>query len=203
MADTRIIFATRNAHKLAEVQEILSGLIGELRVQSIGSAADLDLPEPIEDGVTFAENAVIKARQIVQATGLAAFADDSGICVDVMGGAPGIFSARWAGAHGDDAANLELLLAQLSDVPQKNRAAHFQCAAALVLPTGEIYVQEGAVHGSLRFERAGCGGFGYDPIFQPDGYEQTLAEISAQEKNAISHRRRAFEALASKIAEIL
>lgn len=203
MADTRIIFATRNAHKLAEVQEILSGLIGELRVQSIGSAADLDLPEPIEDGVTFAENAVIKARQIVQATGLAAFADDSGICVDVMGGAPGIFSARWAGAHGNDAANLELLLAQLSDVPQKNRAAHFQCAAALVLPTGEVYVQEGAVHGSLRFERAGCGGFGYDPIFQPDGYEQTLAEISAQEKNAISHRRRAFEALASKIAEIL
>lgn len=203
MADTRIIFATRNAHKLAEVQEILSGLIGELRVQSIGSAADLGIPEPIEDGVTFAENAVIKARQIVQATGLAAFADDSGICVDVMGGAPGIFSARWAGAHGDDAANLDLLLAQLSDVPQKNRAAHFQCAAALVLPTGEIYVQEGAVHGSLRFERAGCGGFGYDPIFQPDGYEQTLAEISAQEKNAISHRRRAFEALASKIAEIL
>lgn len=203
MADTRIIFATRNAHKLAEVQEILSGLIGELRVQSIGSAVDLDLPEPIEDGVTFAENAVIKARQIVQATGLAAFADDSGICVDVMGGAPGIFSARWAGAHGNDAANLELLLAQLSDVPQKNRAAHFQCAAALVLPTGEVYVQEGALHGSLRFERAGCGGFGYDPIFQPDGYEQTLAEISAQEKNAISHRRRAFEALASKIAEIL
>lgn len=203
MVDTRIIFATRNAHKLAEVQEILSGLIGELRVRSIGSAADLDLPEPIEDGVTFAENAVIKARQIVQATKLPAFADDSGICVDVMGGAPGIFSARWAGAHGDDAANLDLLLAQLSDVPQKNRAAHFQCAAALVLPTGEIYVQEGAVHGSLRFERAGCGGFGYDPIFQPDGYEQTLAEISAQEKNAISHRRRAFEALASKIAEIL
>lgn len=203
MADTRIIFATRNAHKLAEVQEILSGLIGELRVQSIGSAADLDLPEPIEDGVTFAENAVIKARQIVQATKLPAFADDSGICVDVMGGAPGIFSARWAGMHGNDAANLELLLAQLSDVPPENRSAHFRCAAALVLPSGEVYIEEGAVHGVLRCEKTGCGRFGYDPIFQPDGYEQTLAQMSAQEKNAISHRRQAFEALAPKIAEIL
>ena len=203
MADTRIVFATRNEHKLAEVREILCSLIPGLLPENIGSAAALDLPEPVEDGVTFAENAVIKARQIVQATGLPAFADDSGMCVDVMGGAPGIFSARWAGAHGDDAANLALLLAQLSDMPRANRAAHFQCAAALVLPDGNVYVEEGAVHGYLRCEEAGCGGFGYDPIFEPDGYEQTLAEMSAQEKNAISHRRRAFEALAPRIAAIL
>ena len=199
----KIIFATRNAHKLGEIRAILSSIVPELDPEWIGSAAEFDLPEPVEDGVTFAQNALIKARQITQELGLPAFADDSGICVDVLGGAPGIFSARWAGHHGDDAANLDLLLAQIADVKPEFRTAHFQCAAALVLPSGEEIVCEGSVDGKLRFERSGDGGFGYDPIFEPVGYAQTLAELSSEQKNEISHRRRAFAALTPHIAKAL
>lgn len=206
----QIIFATRNAHKLAEVRAILAEVIPELDPELIGSAADLDLPEPVEDGASFAQNALIKARQIVRATGLPAFADDSGLCVKIMGDAPGIFSARWAGRHGDDAANLDLLLAQLADVPEQNRQAHFACAAVLVAPgaaqdaAAETVVSKyGAIYGTLRYERAGTGGFGYDPIFQPDGLSVTLAEIPPARKNAISHRRQAFAALAPHIAAVL
>ncbi len=156
-----------------------------------------------ETGVSFAENALLKAHALARATGLPAVADDSGLCVDVLGGAPGIFSARWSGLHGDDGANLELLLAQLSDIDDAHRGAHFACAAALALPDGTERVVEGRLRGVLRHAPAGLGGFGYDPILQPENETRTCAELTAEEKNAISHRGRAFRALAPAIAELV
>jgi XTP/dITP diphosphohydrolase len=164
-----------------------------------------DGPEPVEDGVTFAENALIKARAAAAHTGRIALADDSGVCVDVLGGAPGIFSARWAGSHGDANANLRLLLDQLADIRHPHRGAQFHCTIALVVPeglpqrAGELTV-EGIWPGRLATEPRGAGGFGYDPIFVPDGgdvtaAELTAAELSAEEKNASSHRARAFRNL--------
>ncbi len=146
--------------------------------------------------MTFAENALLKAQAVAVATGLPAVADDSGLCVDVLGGAPGVFSARWCGRHGDDAANLELLLAQLPDVAPEHRGADFVCAAALALPGGAERVAQGRLDGTLTSAPRGSNGFGYDPIFVPDGEGRTTAELSAAEKNAISHRGRAFRALA-------
>ena len=128
---------------------------------------------------------------------------DSGLCVDVLGGAPGIFSARWAGRHGDDKANLDLLLAQLSDIAEEHRGAHFACAAALALPDGRERVVEGRLRGVLRHAPAGTNGFGYDPILQPDGETRTCAELSPEEKNAISHRGKAFRALVPVVRELL
>ncbi len=159
--------------------------------------------------MTFAENALIKARALVAATGLPAVADDSGLAVDVLGGAPGIFSARWAGRHGDDVANLELLLAQLGDVPAGHRAAGFVCAAALVTPDGTEVVRTGEMRGTLLTAPRGENGFGYDPILQPDeqpgapGTPRSAAELSPAEKNAISHRGKAFRALAPAIVAAL
>jgi XTP/dITP diphosphohydrolase len=170
-----------------------------LNGDQIVGAASFGVPEPKEDGVTFAENALIKARALAQATGLVAIADDSGLAVDVLGGAPGIFSARWAGTHGNDRANLELLLAQLSDIAPEHRAARFVCAAALVTPDGQEHVELGALEGRLLFEPRGDGGFGYDPILQPIGEERSCAQLSAEEKNAISHRGNAFRLLAPHI----
>lgn len=195
-----ILLASRNAHKLEEVRAILLPLISGL--DSIEGAPP-ELPEPVEDGRTFAENAVIKARQVAEATGRPAIADDSGLCVDIMGGAPGIFSARWSGQHGNDAGNLDLLLAQLSDVRPEHRGARFVCAAALAMPDGTVVVEEGQMVGTLRYERAGEGGFGYDPIFQSEGSSLTNAQLSASEKNAISHRNKAFAKLAPHVAAIL
>lgn len=198
----RLVLATRNAHKLDELREILAPLIPDLDPSAIVSAAQFDLPEPVEDAVTFAGNALIKARQIAADTGIPAVADDSGLCVDVLGGAPGIFSARWSGKHGDDRANLELLLAQLADVGPAHRGAYFACAAAFVMPDGREWTLEGRMDGTLRYEPVGENGFGYDPIFQPEGYDVTSAQLSAEEKNAISHRGKAFEAIAPVIAEV-
>lgn len=195
-----IILASRNAHKLTEVREILQPLVPEL--DGIDGAPD-DIPEPVEDGRTFAENAAMKAQQIALGLGVPAIADDSGLCVDIMGGAPGIFSARWAGRHGDDLANLHLLLNQLDDVKGEDRTARFVCAAALALPDGTVVVEEGEMAGTLRYEPVGEGGFGYDPIFQPDGHDVTTAQLAPEEKNAISHRRKAFEALAPHIQRAL
>ncbi|QOQ38567.1 RdgB/HAM1 family non-canonical purine NTP pyrophosphatase [Trueperella pecoris] len=195
-----ILLASRNAHKLEEVRAILLPLIPGL--DSIEGAPP-ELPEPVEDGRTFAENAVIKARQVAEATGRPAIADDSGLCVDIMGGAPGIFSARWSGQHGNDAGNLDLLLAQLSDVKPEHRGARFVCAAALAMPDGTVVVEEGQMVGTLRYERAGEGGFGYDPIFQSEGSSLTNAQLSASEKNAISHRNKAFAKLAPHVVAIL
>jgi XTP/dITP diphosphohydrolase len=198
----RLVLATRNAHKIAELRAILAD--AGLTVELVGADAVPEAPDDVaETGVTFAENALLKAHALAQASGLPAVADDSGLCVDVLGGAPGIFSARWAGKHGDDAANLELLLAQLADVPEAHRGAHFACAAALALPEGAEHVTEGRLRGTLRHAPAGAGGFGYDPILQPEGETRTCAELTPGEKNAISHRGRAFRALAPHIAELV
>jgi XTP/dITP diphosphohydrolase len=190
----RVVLATHNAHKVEEFQAILGSVLPELEIVAY------DGPEPVEDGTSFAENALIKARTAALHTGLPALADDSGICVDVMNGSPGIFSALWAG-HGKGAqANLELLLDQMADIAPENRGAHFACTIALVVPatgadqTGTEHVVEGIWPGALATEAHGGGGFGYDPIFVPEGHEVTAAELTAAEKNAISHRGRAFEA---------
>ncbi|MEU8436942.1 RdgB/HAM1 family non-canonical purine NTP pyrophosphatase [Streptomyces sp. NPDC029216] len=198
---TRLILATRNAGKVTELRAILSdaGLPHEL----VGADAYPEIPDVKETGVTFAENALLKAHALAQATGHPAIADDSGLCVDVLNGAPGIFSARWAGAHGDDRANLELLLSQLSDIPDEHRGAHFFCAAALALPDGTERVVEGRLLGTLRHTPVGGGGFGYDPILQPQGETRTCAELTASEKNAISHRGQAFRALIPVLRELL
>ncbi|MBL1068459.1 RdgB/HAM1 family non-canonical purine NTP pyrophosphatase [Streptomyces sp. 7-21] len=196
----RLILATRNAHKVTELRAILAG--AGITAELVGADTLPDAPDVPETGVTFAENALLKAHALARASGLPALADDSGLCVDVLGGAPGVFSARWAGKHGDDAANLRLLLAQLADVPDEHRGAHFACAAALALPDGTERVAEGRLPGTLRRAPAGEGGFGYDPILQPEGETRTCAELTPEEKNALSHRGRAFRALAPEIARL-
>lgn len=200
---TRLLLATHNAHKVGELRAILAPLLPGLGEAAVLGAGDVGAPEPVEDGITFAENALLKARALAAATGLPAVADDSGLCVDVLGGAPGVFSARWAGRHGDDRANLELLLAQLADVPERHRGAHFACAAALVTPSGTEIVAEGTMPGTLLAAPRGDGGFGYDPILRPEGETRSAAELTAAEKNAISHRGKAFRELTPHIVAAL
>jgi XTP/dITP diphosphohydrolase len=195
----RMVLATRNAHKVGELQAIL--LSAGLEVDLVGLAADA--PEVVEDGMTFEDNALKKARSAAEASGMPAVADDSGLCVDALNGMPGVLSARWAGSHGDDVANLRLLLDQVSAVPDGGRGASFVCAAALALPSGEEHVVEGRLVGSLVREPRGSGGFGYDPVFVPEGDTRTTAEMSAEEKNAISHRGKAFRALAPAIRDLV
>ncbi|MFC0862958.1 RdgB/HAM1 family non-canonical purine NTP pyrophosphatase [Sphaerimonospora cavernae] len=196
---TRVVLATRNAGKIVELRRILAEV--GVPVELVGLDGFPEIGEVAETGSTFAENALLKAHAVAAGSGLPAVADDSGLCVDALNGMPGIFSARWSGGHGDDKANLNLLLAQISDVPDGRRRAHFACSAALALPSGEEHVAEGAVHGVLIREPRGTGGFGYDPIFVPDGDSRTTAEMSAEEKDAISHRGRAFRALVPIIAQ--
>jgi XTP/dITP diphosphohydrolase len=198
----RLVFASHNAHKRDEVWAILEPLLPGWTSGDLASARDFDVPAPVEDGVTFAENALVKARAVCAATGLPAVADDSGLAVDVMGGAPGIFSALWSGRHGADDDNLRLLLAQLIDIPAEHRGASFVCAAALVTPSGLEVVCEGRMEGAIATETAGGGGFGYDPIFIPAGLDVTAAELSAEQKNLISHRGKAFRALAAEFATL-
>ncbi|AZP18134.1 RdgB/HAM1 family non-canonical purine NTP pyrophosphatase [Streptomyces aquilus] len=198
---TRLILATRNAGKITELRAILAD--AGLRHDLVGAEAYPEVPDVKETGVTFAENALLKAHALAQATGLPAVADDSGLCVDVLNGAPGIFSARWAGRHGDDRANLDLLLAQLSDIADEHRGAHFACAAALALPDGTERVVEGRLTGTLRHTPSGTNGFGYDPILQPSGDTRTCAELTPAEKNAISHRGKAFRGLVPVVRELL
>ncbi|KOG11470.1 MULTISPECIES: RdgB/HAM1 family non-canonical purine NTP pyrophosphatase [Streptomyces] len=201
MTRQRLILATRNAGKIKELHAILAD--ADLDLELVGADAYPDVPDVKETGVTFAENALLKAHALARATGLPAVADDSGLCVDVLNGAPGIFSARWAGTHGDDRANLDLLLAQLSDIADEHRGAHFACAAALALPDGTERVVEGQMRGVLRHAPVGTNGFGYDPILQPDGHDVTCAQLSPAEKNAISHRGKAFRALVPVVKELL
>jgi XTP/dITP diphosphohydrolase len=189
----RIVLATHNPHKVAEFDAIVAATRPDLEV------VGYDGPEPIEDGVTFAQNALIKARAAAAHTGLPALADDSGIAVDVLGGSPGVFSAYWAGHAKDAGANLALLLDQLSDIADPHRTAQFVSTIALVVPGGEEHTVEGVWPGRLALAPAGDGGFGYDPIFVPDGQDgraRTVGEFSAEEKTAASHRARAFHALA-------
>ncbi|GEA81304.1 RdgB/HAM1 family non-canonical purine NTP pyrophosphatase [Cellulomonas uda] len=202
-AGARLVLATHNAHKVGELRAILAPVLPGLAADAVVGARDVGAPEPVEDGVTFEQNALLKARALAAFTGLPAVADDSGLAVDVLGGAPGIFSARWAGRHGDDAANLELLLAQLADIRDPHRGARFVCAAALVTPDGFEHVETGALVGTLALAPRGAGGFGYDPALVPLGESRTCAELSAQEKNAISHRGQAFRALAPVVARVL
>jgi XTP/dITP diphosphohydrolase len=199
----RLVLATHNAHKVGELRAILAPVLPGLDPASVVGARDVGAPEPVEDGVTFTENALIKARALAQFTGLPAVADDSGLAVDVLGGAPGIFSARWAGRHGDDAANLALLLAQLADIAEPHRGARFVCAAALVTPDGFEHVETGTLEGVLATEPRGDGGFGYDPILVPTGDTRSCAELTPQEKNAISHRGTAFRALVPTLVRVL
>ncbi|HEY2518972.1 MAG TPA: RdgB/HAM1 family non-canonical purine NTP pyrophosphatase [Streptosporangiaceae bacterium] len=189
----RLVLATHNAAKLIELRRILAG--AGVPVTLSGLDEFPGAPEVAETGLTFAENALLKARAIAAFTGLPAVSDDSGLCIQVLNGMPGIFSARWAGRHGDDGANLSLVLAQIADIAEPNRGAHFTCAAALALPDGREGVAEGRLDGSLTYAPRGTGGFGYDPIFVPEGLSVTTAEMTPEGKDEISHRGRAFRAL--------
>lgn len=189
------VLATHNQHKIEEFNAILGELVPGINV--IG----YDGPEPIEDGVSFAENALIKARAAAAHTGLPSLSDDSGICVDVLGGMPGIFSARWAGNAKDNAANVQLLLDQMSDVRDSDRGAHFTCHVAVVIPeTQEEFVVVGNWPGTIAREVHGVNGFGYDPVFIPEGFEVTAAILDPAEKNKLSHRSRALQALADRLS---
>lgn len=197
----KVVLASRNAHKVAELARILAQ--GGLDLQLVGIEEFPDVPEVAETGATFAANSLLKASAVCAATGLPAIADDSGLAVDALNGMPGILSARWAGRHGDDAANLHLLLGQLAQLPAGRRTAAFHCAAALVLPDGTQRVVEGILEGYLIDEPRGSNGFGYDPIFVPAGLASTTAELSPEEKDAISHRGRALAALVPVLRELL
>ena len=198
---TQVVLASHNAHKLEELRRVLAPLVPGIEL--IG----YDGPEPVESGVTFEENALLKARAAAAHTGLPAIADDSGISVDVLGGCPGIFSARWGGPERSDSGNVDLLLWQLSDLADEHRGAAFMCAAALALPPGasgsgddgdEVSVLA-AWRGSVLRAPAGEGGFGYDPVFLPEGETRSAAQMTAEEKDAVSHRRRAFTELSKEL----
>jgi XTP/dITP diphosphohydrolase len=195
----RVVVATRNPAKVAELRRILE----PYDVDLVDLDAFPDAPDVAETGDSFAANALLKAHAVAEATGLVAIADDSGLAFDALGGMPGIFSARWSGRHGDDAANLQLVLAQLSDVPDERRGAAFICAAAAASPSGGEVVVEGRMPGSLIRAPRGSNGFGYDPVFVPVDDDRTTAEMPAADKDVISHRGRAFRALAPRLAELL
>ena len=193
-----VVVATGNAHKVAEIEAILAPVMPGVRFVALGELGDF--PDPVEDGETFFDNALIKARAAQAETGLPmAVADDSGLCVDALDGAPGIYSARWAGEHGNDAANNEKLMAQMSAVPEAERTARFHSSVVLVRGD-EVLRGDGDCEGVVGFEPRGNGGFGYDPLFLPnDTPGKTMAELTPAEKNAISHRFHALEDLSAKL----
>jgi len=196
-----LLLATRNPGKLAELQRLLESAVPGVAV--VGLRDVPEYPEAPETGATFAENALLKAREAVRYTGLPAVADDSGLTVDALNGMPGVLSARWSGRHGDDAANTALLLGQLADVPDERRGGAFVCAAAIVTPDGAERVLERSWRGQVVREPRGTNGFGYDPVFLPDGLERTAAELTAAEQDARRHRGQAFAALVPLVAELL
>jgi XTP/dITP diphosphohydrolase len=193
----KILLASRNAKKLAELRRILTPALPDVEVVGLDDLAPY--PELPETGATFADNALIKAREGYRQTGLPTVADDSGLAVDALNGMPGVLSARWAGGHGDDTANLRLVLDQVRDVPDERLGAAFLCAVAYVDDAGEI-LTDGRMPGHLEREPRGGNGFGYDPIFVPDGHDRTSAELSIEEKDAISHRGQALRKLAGRLA---
>lgn len=196
----KLLLATRNTKKLVELRRILDP---QVEADVVGLDDVPSYVEVPETGLTFVDNALLKAREGVRYSGLPTIADDSGLAVDVLNGMPGIFSARWAGGHGDDTANLKLVLAQTSDVDDEHRGAAFVCAAVLVHPDGREFVVEETMPGRLIREPRGSNGFGYDPIFVADGQAVTNAELEPAEKDAISHRGKAFRALAQLLAQQL
>lgn len=222
----KIVVATHNEGKLPEIRSIIENELGTAAQQvELVSAGSMNLPDPVETGVTFEENALIKARDVAERTGLPALADDSGLIVDILGSAPGILSARWSGVHGHDGANNTLLLSQLEDIADEKRGARFRCAAALVVPKdckerrtdgtpmkAQEIVELGEMCGVVIREPRGENGFGYDAIFVPEdqpgrldnaGRMLTSAEMTAEEKNSISHRHKALTALAPAIKELI
>jgi XTP/dITP diphosphohydrolase len=196
----KFVLASHNPKKVAELQRILGGLGVEIVTQS---QVGLDL-EPEENGTTFAENSLIKAKAIAEASGLPAIADDSGLCVDALSGAPGVYSARYGGeACKSDADRYRLLLRTLQDVGATSRKAHFTTVVTCVMPNGDTIVAEGQCHGTIAYAPAGEGGFGYDPVFFVPELKKTFAQLTAEEKNAISHRGNALRAFAVKLEDYL
>lgn len=203
-AQARLVLATHNQGKVTELRAMLAELLPELDVErAVIDAGAAGLPDVAETGTSFEANALLKARAAARVSGLPAVADDSGLAVDVLHGAPGIFSARWSGRHGDDPANRELLLAQLQDIGDEDRGAGFVCAAALVTPDGREHVELGRLRGRLTRQPAGERGFGYDPVLQPEGLAVTCAQLEPEHKNRISHRGRAMAALAPHLVSLL
>ena len=191
-----IVIASKNLGKIAEFKRIL----GEVGISII---TDIEFPDVDESGSTFEENALLKAHAISRYTNLPVLADDSGLAVDYLGGAPGIFSARWSGVHGDDGANIKRLLEDLNGVALENRGAKFIAVLALVRPDGEELLVRGELRGKIRNQPVGVNGFGYDPIFEPENSNRTLGEMSAAEKDAISHRSKALTELTPRIRPFL
>ena len=189
----KLIIASNNAHKIREIREILGG-----RFDTILTLREAGIDhETVEDGETFLDNARKKAREIAEIAGCAALADDSGISVDALGGAPGVYSARYCGVHGEDEKNNDLLLENLQG--KSDRRAHYTAAIVVAYPDGTTVEAEGYLYGTIGTERIGTGGFGYDPLFFPEGSSRTLAEYTAEEKNAISHRAEGLRALLKKL----
>jgi len=202
----QVVLATRNLGKVEEFMRMLAQ--ASLDIEVLGLRDFPQMPDVEETGSTFIENALLKAREISRYTGLPALADDSGLCVDALGGAPGIYSARWAGVHGDDQANLEKVLREVNELGDPPRGARFVCAVALVIPTGHSsapleVVREGEITGGLVLEPRGVNGFGYDPIFQPHGFTETTAELPAAVKDRISHRGQALHAILPELIRLL
>ena len=199
---SRVFLASRNAKKLAEMERILRAHLPSVEVLGLDDVAAYD--EPVEDQPTFEGNALLKARAGLAATGLPSVADDSGLCVDALNGMPGVLSARWAGPPKADERNNELLLAQLADVPDERRTAHFTCAVAFCHPDGDEIVVDGRMDGQIIRETRGAGGFGYDVLFVADDHPgATTAELSVEDKDAISHRGKALRQLAPLVARKL
>jgi XTP/dITP diphosphohydrolase len=198
---TRLVLSSRNKGKLVELQRMLATIAPHIKPVSVSDFPEISDVE--ETGATFEENALLKAETIAMKTGLAAIADDSGLCIDALNGAPGVLSARWSGEHGNDRANLEKVLKEIEDVQPDKRQGKFVSVVALALPDGRTEICRGEIHGVIRYSPVGDGGFGYDPIFQPDGYDVTMAQLSADEKDSISHRGRAMREIAPVIAQLL
>jgi XTP/dITP diphosphohydrolase len=198
----KLVLATRNQGKIVEFRRILDAIAPDA-IELVGVDQFPDLVDVEETGTTFEENSLLKARYTCQTTGLPAIADDSGLCVDALNGDPGIYSARWAGKHGDDQANLEKVLEQLKDVPDEKRTAYFVCVASLVLPDGREHVAEGRFQGHILHAPVGDNGFGYDPIFQPLGLSISSAQMSAEEKDLVSHRGKSLRSIAPHVIQLL
>lgn len=198
----RLLLATRNHGKVVEFRRILNAIApGEIEL--VGLDQFPDVADVEETGKTFEENALLKAREMSRATGLPAIADDSGLCIDALGGDPGIYSARWAGSHGDDAANIVKVLSSMADIPEEQRKAHFTCVAALVLPDGRSHIEEAHFNGLILQGPVGSMGFGYDPIFKPEGFEISSAQMSPEVKDSVSHRGKSLRAIAPHVITLL
>ena len=202
MSRHKLLLATRNKGKIEEFRRILEDIAaGEIEL--VGLEQFPDLHDVDETGSTFEENALLKAREMCLASGIPAIADDSGLCVDFLNGDPGIFSARWSGSHGDDRANTAKVLESLIGVPDEKRGAHFTCVAALALPDGRTHIEQAHFDGWILHTPVGDQGFGYDPIFRPEGFEISSAQMSAESKDAISHRGKSLRAIAPHVITLL